>query len=178
MYKLFSTAKKMLPAFFLGLLLPAFGHTQTNDPVFDRFEQLLRRMDGQMRRGMPFDTAFSNGRMQFSPDSSSFFYFHIDTSFNGAGSDFFHLSPFGSPNGQGLFNLDQLFEQFFNGADSFAPQRGSGDFPADDGQKPAGEDDLLPEERLRLREELPQGQRKPAPKPEKTPQSKVKTIRI
>lgn len=165
-------------ALFLGILLPAGLQAQTNDPSFDRFEQLMRRMEEQMRRGMPFDTTFDSGHLQISPDSNSFFYFHVDTSFNGMGNGFFDFSPFGGSDQMGFPDMGRLFDQFFNGMDPFSPRRNYGDLPADDGLQPDGADGLLPEERLRQQEENSKQHGKPAPKPDKATKSTVKTIRI
>lgn len=177
-HQIFSIQKK-LTVLALGLLLPVLGFTQSGDPMFDRLEQMMLRMQEQMQQGMAFDTTFEGGRMQFSPDSSSFFYFRMDTSFNNLGSDFFNLdiSPLQDRGQLDMFNLDQLMERFFNGADPFMPRQDYGDMPADDGQNNGTGEDLLPEERLRLQEE--QGQTGKTPQPEKKPaRSKVKTIRI
>lgn len=157
----------------LGLLLPACCVAQTSDPSFERLDQLMRRMQEQMRQGMNFDSTFENGRLQYSPDSSSFFYFHVDTSFNGSGADFFNFAPFGSPDQSGFSDFDQLIEQFFNRSTPFSQRVQPGQSPADDGQLPET-DGLLPEERLRLEEEKGQ----PGKQPEQTAKSKVKTIRI
>jgi len=181
MQNLFFNVKKTLTALLLALPFLACTQTQPTDPMSGRFEQLLRRMDEQMRRGMPFDTTFGGGQLQISPDSSSYFYFHVDTSFgNFDGSDFFQFSPFGTPGPGGFFDMDSLFEQFFNGMDPLTPRRGQdyNDFPADDGDAEHAEDELLPEERLRLQQEQPEKSADPAPQPVKPEKSKVKTIRI
>lgn len=180
MQNLFFTVKKTLPALLLALPFLACTQTQPVDPMTGRFEQLLRRMDEQMRRGMPFDTTFGGGQLQISPDSSSYFYFHVDTSFNNfGGADFFQFSPFGTPGQGGFLDMDSLFEQFFNRMDDRRdPRRGYQDFPADDGDAEHAEDDLLPEERLRLQEEQQKQGSDPTPQPAKPEKSKVKTIRI
>ena len=179
MQNLFFTAKKTLPALLLALPLLACTQTQPHDPMNDRFEELFRRMEEQMRHGMPVDTSFQGGQWHVSPDSSSFFYFHVDTSLNGiGGSDFFRFSPFGAPNQDGFFDMDSLFEQFFNRMDRKNPRHGYRDAPADDGNAEQPEDELLPEERLRLQEEQKQPGTDPAPQPAKPEKPKVKTIRI
>ncbi len=150
-----------------GLLLSVNCAAQTQDPAFERLDQMMQRMQEQMRRSMQFDSSFGRGQMQISPDSNSFFYFHVDTSFNGTGSEFFDFSPFGSPDMQDFFGMDPLFKQFFG------PQHGPGEFPSDDGQS-LEEDGLLPEERLRLQEEKEKNGEKTAP----AAKPKVKTIRI
>lgn len=177
MQNLIVSAQRILPVLFLALLTPTLTNAQTGDPMFDRMEQMMRRMQEQMRRGMSFDTTFEGGHLQFSPDSNSYFYYRIDTSFNGMGDNFFEFSPFGSPGDQdGFMDLGQLFDQFFNGVPPQGFRPGPDNFPSDDGQAPGG-DDLLPEERLRLQEENRKPEGKPA-KPVKPEKSKVKTIRI
>ncbi len=173
MQNLIVSARRILPMLFLALLAPTLTGAQTGDPMFDRMEQMMRRMQEQMRRGMSFDTTFEGGHLQFSPDSNSYFYYRIDTSFNGMGDSFFDFSPFGSPGQDGFMDLGQLFDQFFNGIPPQGFQQNPDGFPSDDGQAPGG-DDLLPEERLRLQEE----KGKPKGQPAKPDKSKVKTIRI
>jgi len=170
MQNLIFSLKRIFPILLSALLLPVLAGAQKTDPVFDRFEQLMRRMDEQMRRGMPFDSTFEGGQLQFSPDSNSYFYYRIDTSFNGMGNEFFDFSPFGNPGQDGFMDFDRLLDQFFNGVPPQDLRRDPNDFPSDDGQAPDN-DGLLPEERLRRQE----GNEKPAAKPEKP---KVKTIRI
>lgn len=163
---------------FVGFLLPVWSPAQTDAAPFDRFEQLKRRMDEQMLRILPpADSTFSKGgRLQISPDSNSFFYFHVDTTLDGSSSHFFNFRSFGFPEGAGPSGLDQIFERFFQGMDPFDRLNNGGDIsPRDDGHAPPSDEDLLPEERLRQRE----GQ---TPAPDSTPKpkesSKVKTIRI
>lgn len=176
MQKLIVSAQRILPLLCAVLLAPALASAQTGDPMFDRMEQMMRRMQEQMRQGMPFDTTIDGGHMQFSPDSNSYFYYRIDTSFNGMGDGFFDFSPFGGPGQDGLMDLGHLFDQFFNGVPPQNLQQNPDGFPSDDGQAPDG-DDLLPEERLRLQEENSKTEGKQA-KPAKPDKSKVKTIRI
>jgi hypothetical protein len=166
-------AKKVFQILLLALLIPMLGAAQTNDSMTERFEQMMRRMEAQMRQGMPFDTTFEHGQLQFSPDSSSFFYFRMDTSFNGMGSEFFDFSPFGSPNQDGFQDFDRLLDQFFKGTTPFTPRSNPEDFPIDDGEL-SGDDGLLPEERLRQETEKPNA----GAAPKKSAKSKVKTIRI
>jgi len=165
--------KKTLLTLSLGLLLPTLISAQTETSPFDRLDQWIREMDDQMRRAMPMDSLFSGGRLRISPDSNSFFYFHIDTSFDGTSKGFFDLSPFehfdhGDFFGGGFPDLESLFDRFFNDSPSERSPRKHPGYPADDGSQPPS-DDLLPEERLRQQEE-----RQPVPKKE----PKVKTIRI
>lgn len=172
--------KKNLPVFALVLLLPTLGAAQINDPVFEQMEQMMRRFQEQMRRGMAFDTSFQGGQLQYSPDSSSYFYYHIDTSFNGiGGSHFFQFSPFGESLEGGFPDMDSLFQQFFGRMAPPGRQQDYGsDFPADDGQQEPADDGLLPEERLRRQEEHPDAPKAAPAKPEKPAKSSVKTIRI
>ncbi|MEQ1746905.1 MAG: hypothetical protein ABMA02_15840 [Saprospiraceae bacterium] len=153
-------------ALLLGLLLPALTFAQAEQSPQDRFEQLKRRMDEQMRRMFPADSTANGGRLQISPDSNSYFYFHADTTFDGNGSHFFDFRSFDG-NG-GTMDFDQLFEQFFQGMNPFERPRKPGDVVPDDTNSVPSHDNLLPEERLRLQEE-------PKPKPKG---SSVKTIRI
>ena len=176
MQKLIVSTQRILPLLFAVLLAPALAGAQTGDPMFDRMEQMMRRMQEQMRQGMSFDTTIDGGHMQFSPDSNSYFYYRIDTSFNGMGDNFFDFSPLGSPDQDGFMDFGQLFDQFFNGVPPQDLQRNPDGFPSDDGQAPEG-NDLLPEERLRLQEENGKADGKLA-KPVKPEKSKVKTIRI
>ncbi len=183
MEKLFFTWKKMLLLLALSAVIPALAPAQTSDPMQEQMNQLLRRMQEQMRQGMSFDTSFNGGHLQISPDSSSYFYFRVDTSFGGDnGSQFFQFSPFGSPGGQGFPDMNQLFEQFFNGMRPFDSPKNYGNLPPDDGQPGAeGDDELLPEERLRQQETQPAPQEANPPKPAqpaKPAKSTVKTIRI
>ncbi|MFN0013207.1 MAG: hypothetical protein ACKVU2_01550 [Saprospiraceae bacterium] len=148
------------------LLLPALASAQTEQAPLDRFEQLKRRMDEQMRRMFPVDSTSNGGQFQVSPDSSSYFYFHADTTFDGNGSHFFDFRSFdgnGSP-----MDFNQLFEQFFQGMNPFEQPRKPADSVPDDGNSVPSDDNLLPEERLR-QQEVPKTKPKGAT---------VKTIRI
>jgi len=172
------SGKKIVVALLAGFCLPSLVAAQSEPSPLDRFEQLKRRMDEQMLRIMPpADSTFSKGgRLQVSPDSNSFFYFHVDTTLDGSSSHFFNFRSFGFPEGDGPSGLDQIFERFFRGMDPFDRPNNTGDAgPRDDGHAPPADDDLLPEERLRQQE----GQT-PAPgsMPKSKESSKVKTIRI
>ncbi|MBK9338674.1 MAG: hypothetical protein IPM98_19945 [Lewinellaceae bacterium] len=158
-----------LLALTISLLLPALATAQTEEDPFERLDSWKRRMDERMRQNMSIDSLFGSGRLHISPDSNSVFYFRIDTSFSGSGTDFFDFKSFGIPDGQDFFSddffgFDRFFEQFFNDA----PPRPLPRDRSDDGNPAPSDDDLLPEERLRRQE-----QRAPASK-----ESKVKTIRI
>jgi len=172
------SGKKMLVVLVAGVCLPVLAMAQSGESPLDRFEQLKRRMDEQMRRIMPpADSTFSKGgQLRVSPDSSSFFYFHVDTTLDGSSSQFFDFRSFGFPEGGGPSGLDQMFERFFRGMDPFdnhLENRGDSG-PRDDGNTPPADDELLPEERLRQQEG--QTPAPAAPKPKES--TKVKTIRI
>lgn len=172
-------SKKIFVALLAGVCLPILISAQTGDSPLDRFEQLKRRMDEQMRRIMPpaDSTLNKGGQLHVSPDSSSFFYFHVDTTLDGSSSHFFDFRSFGFPEGGGPSGLDQMFERFFRGMDPFDNQLdNSGDSGSrDDGNAPPKDDELLPEERLRQKEgQSPASPETPKPKES----SKVKTIRI
>jgi hypothetical protein len=174
MYNRFFLCKKTQLSLLFGLLLPLFSVAQTEEPLFDRLDQWMRRMDDQMRRAMPFDSLFNGGRLQVSPDSNTFFYFRIDTSFGGNQREFFDFSPFENFNYEEFFGnkfpgFDNLFDNLFSNPFSRPNPRDRPDFPADDGNQSPDDDNLLPEERLRQQEEKT---------PAKKPEPKVKTIRI
>lgn len=171
---LYFIQKNLLPA---ALLLSVSASAQTKDPMIENFERMLNRMNDQMRRGLPGADSLSHGgirEFRLAPDSS-YFYYRIDTSFNGSGSDFFQFSPFGNSLNDPFFNFDQLFQDFFGMGeipDRRAPQ---GNMPADDGSSES--DGLLPEERLRQKEEQGDKPQHTEPKAE-AKKPKVKTIRI
>lgn len=120
------------------------------------------------------------------PKWDTTFHFRFDTTFEGGGmSHFFHFSPFsGDSTMQGdFFGFDRFFDRFFNFENPFDRPGDSEtyDFPSDDGNQPdAGEDGLLPEERLRRQEGPDKSKDKQSggqPAPPK-PERKIKTIRI
>jgi len=170
--------KKTVVAVVAGICLPVLLAAQSEPSPLDRFEQLKRRMDDQMRRIMPpADSTFNKGgQLHVSPDSSSFFYFHVDTTLDGSSSHFFDFRSFGFPEGDSPSDLNQLFERFFQGMDPFDNrlENREGSTPRDDGHAPPSDDELLPEERLRQQEG--QTPAPTAPRPKES--SKVKTIRI
>lgn len=159
----------------LGLLISAPVFCQQADPfeemgrqmneAFERMRQLQERM---MQQG--FGNAFTM------PDGdSSFFYFHIDTTFSGDGD--FHFSPFGNDGMGGSFffgDPGDIFRDFFNGSPFEQPFTRPSE-PADDGNTPP-DDGLLPEERLRNRENAPKQESQPKKTPSKKPDPNV--IRI
>lgn len=159
----------------------------------DPFAEMQHRMMEMQRRMMQqLQNMSPDGGMGRQMDSTSFF-FRFDTAFGGdlgkGNFHFFRSSPFGqdsmrtgAPMGD-FWGFDSFFDDFFN---FNWPPAGLGDMqeyrlPADDGNAPADEDGLLPEERLRLQEkkgkEKPEHSAKPAEKP-KDKRAKVETIRI
>ena len=165
---------------FLPLAVTAQNNSgQSLDQIFDQ-------MHRQMLKGMPPGTKtdtikLSPGQNQFfqmSPDSSSYFYFKVDTSFSGgAMPDFFRFDPFGSgPGGDSLgdfWGFDRMFKQM----EEMQRQLWGG--TPGQPQEPEPSDGLLPEERIRLREQQqanPSAADPAQPKPQAKP--KIKTSRI
>ena len=140
---------------------------------------MQQRMMEQLRNSPFGDPNFAM------PQWDTTFQFRFDTAFEGGNmSQFFRFSPFGGDSTlqqDDFFGFGRIFDQFFNLDGQFGqPDYGIRDFPQDDGEKPQSEDDLLPEERLRLQEETEKsGKKQSAPKPaDPKPDPKVKTIRI
>ncbi|MCS7036767.1 MAG: hypothetical protein RMJ33_11390 [Saprospiraceae bacterium] len=183
----------------LILLLPAWACTQNQDP----WEE-WKREQRSLREFFKDTSGLGGGLLRVLPDSSGFFYFRIDTSLGGLHSEMRQFFRFGPTDKDLLFppefrEFDRIFERFFRGMPGQPQFQPWPDFPTDDGNTP-GEDNLLPEERLRLQENqeepsdgllpeerLRQQERqnprkrdaappKPADPPKKTPD--VKTIRI
>ena len=125
-----------------------------------------------------------NGQGLASPQWDTTFYFRFDTTFeNGSMSRFFQFSPFGvdSTMQGGFGDFNRLFDRFFDPGGFFdPPAQGMEDFPSDDGGRENTDDGLLPEERLRLREETnPSENNKSKTKPaHPKPDPKIKTVRI
>ena len=133
-------------------------------------KQLLKNFDDTdlAEKGFKLDTSF---------------FFKMDTTLSDP--DFFNFSnPFG---GQGIPNnmnemfdafgdISQLFKQF-----GFPGMEGEDNTPKDDGAlRENNEDELLPEEKLRLSEEKQNNADSPAPAPEKTKKApnKRKTTKL
>lgn len=158
------------------------------------FNDLFEEMERSMQRGIPqqrMDTIRlkpgQNQYFQISPDSSSYFYFKMDTTLNGTSmQQFFRFGdslndPFGGSDpfgggGFGNFNdifrqMEEMQRQFFGFPPSTTP-------PA----APQEDDGLLPEERIRLKEEQAMpgtGDKPAAPAPPAKPaKPKIKTSRI
>lgn len=164
---------------FLPLAAIAQNNGQSLDQIFDQMHQ-------QMLKGLPpgakTDTIkLSPGQNQFfqiSPDSSSYFYFKVDTSFSGgAMPDFFRMDPFGSQGGDALgdfWGFDRMFKQM---EEMQRQLWGQGDMST---PEPEPNDGLLPEERIRLREEQQQTNPPAADpaQPKQPAKPKIKTSRI
>lgn len=186
------TTRQLLVCALLALSGQTFA--QTSDPFrdFDQmFEQMRRQMLGSPG-GMPADSLWTQrgGQRQFfqmSPDSSSYFYFHVDTSFGGNGSSQFFNFRFGGPqNGtSGSPEIERMFQQMeemqrqlWGGSPRLQPR----------GAEPEeSEDGLLPEERIRQQEEhskAQSGSNNPAgtpttpPAPALAPKPKIRTTRV
>lgn len=171
----------MLSAFFLTAFA---GQASAQEfPTFEDMQRQMREMQRQMMeqlRNSPlnnFDLAV--------PRWDTTFLFRWDTIFEGGNfsRQFFQFSPFDKDSTfqDDFFGFGRMFDQFFNfGKLPEKSDYGINDFPADDGDKLHGDDDLLPEERLRQQAEKDKsGKKQPAPKTEEAkPDPKVKTIRI
>ncbi len=154
------------------LFLPVWACTQTQDP----WEEWSKRQ----RSWGDFwsDTSkLKGGQLHVLPDSSGFFYFRIDTTLGNLRSEMRQFFRFGPPNEDFLFppelrNFDQMFERFFRGMPLQPFDHAQPDFPTDDGDKVWEEDDLLPEERLRLQEEQQGGSLPPKERTPPTPRER------
>ncbi len=138
----------LITAFFIavaGSICPATA--QTYDPIRE-MEDALKQMRAWQQQMLEQGLGRSFGSPQ---GDSSFFYFHIDTTFSGDGA--FRFSPFGN-DGLGdsfFFDGDSFFRQFFEQS-PFEDFFRSPDPNADDGNLRQNDDGLLPEERLRQQE--------------------------
>ena len=171
--------KKTRTVLFCLALLPLAAVAQSNNG--QSLDQIFDQMNRQMQKGIPGgDTIrLSPGKKEFyqiSPDSSSYFYFKVDTSFSGgAMPDFFHFDPFGG-SGQdsmgGFGGFDRMFKQMEE-----LQRQMWGIPPSGITQEPEPDDGLLPEERIRLREEQEKTGVAPAA-PKQPAKPKIKTTRI
>ncbi len=165
---------------------------------------MFQDWDRQMQRGIPEqkgDTIHlkpgQQGYFQFSPDSSSYFYFKIDTSMGNSLQQFFRFgdsfgapgdvppAPFGNdpffsdPFGGGMGNFNDIFKQMEE-----MQRHLFGIPPASAQQQPDEDDGLLPEERIRMKEAeqqpaLPSTGENPHAVPAKPKaKPKIKTTRI
>ena len=173
---------------FLLFFLSFSAMLVAQNPHSKSFDQIFEEMQRSMQRGIPNQKTDTiqikpgqNQYFQMSPDSSSYFYFKVDTSFNGGSSmqQFFQFgSPFGNDQmggGFGDFNdmfrqMEEMQRQLFGlPAQPRSHQTPDTDNMLDDG--------LLPEERIRQREEDEKSGKKPAHPAEAT-KPKIKTTRI
>jgi hypothetical protein len=214
------------------VLLPLISCSQT--PKNDPFDDMLNRMNQQMERGIPQPDGDSlkpdkdGAYHYFSPDSSTHYYFRIDTSGNSMSRSFrFQFGPGGmgfseepqQPNMGGdpfqhmeemMRQMEEMQRQFF-GTSPFGqdPFGGGGTLPLFDepltpeeqqelrqqreylSDEPIGDDEMLPEERMRMEEEQkaqspakklhPNGHTEavpPAEEPAKPVKKKIKTTKI
>jgi len=171
------------------LLITLFSASLAFAQQPDPFGDALRRMDSQMRRGLPpADSSSANSFFfSFPNQGDTSFFFQFDTTFsNGSGSFFFHFSPMPGEGSQNFspmadpFGLEQMMQQFFNmgmGFDNPFMNPLQAAPPADDGNRQS-EDGLLPEERLR-QDAPPATTPGNGAKPKAKPKSEaIKTTRI
>ncbi len=174
------------------------------------FGEIFQDWDRQMQRGLPQQPQGDTIRLkpgqqeyfQYGPDSSSYFYFKIDTSMGNTMRQFFRFGDsFGAPGttpsspfGNDPFSNDPFFADPFGGGgmgnfnDIFKQmeemQRQLWGMPPATAQQPDEDDGLLPEERIRLKEAeqqptLPNAGDNPHAVPAKPKaKPKIKTTRI
>lgn len=168
--------KTALALAFVAVL--ASGANAQADPDFEAIQrqmlQMQRRMMEQLRQ-----PGFPDNNWAWPGDSSQQFFFKIDTTFGGGDFGFFRTVPFGGDSTASEF--ERFFQQFF------PDEKRLGSSPQPDGSEfldETGEGDLLPEERLRLREENgaappydapapPQNAPKPAAQPKKRATTRI-----
>ncbi len=160
--------------------LPVFGQ---NNQEFDlgKIQKELMEMQRRMMQSLGGDVFPKN----FAPfgDSTSSYFFKMDTTFSGDGAQFFQ---FGFPEHMdSISSPDQFFKHFFDLSQDFDKMQN-----APDGSEyldENGDSDLLPEEKLRLKEEeeksgkQPENKESDGKKKEKLPaepMKKRKTVRI
>jgi hypothetical protein len=173
--------KTVISALILFFAIANTALAQNNNQPFS--EDFERQMLEMQRRLMDEFRNFAR------PQWDTTYQYRFDTTFEGGSmSQFFRVLPFGidTLSRSDFSDFDRMFEefeQFFNFDGQLTePDYGIRDFPEDDGAKPAEDDELLPEERLRQQDEPQQKQpgRKgqPAKPAEPKPDPKIKTIRI
>lgn len=162
--------KKTMLAVGLLVALPCFANAQT-DPDFRDMERRMLDMQRQMMQ--QFRLGFSDGGSGQMADSSSFF-FKFDTTFSGDGAHFFRFPPtdLDSLPGGGEPGFEQFFQRFFGLGNDFGldqKQPEGSEFLDENGSE-----ELLPEERLRLKEQgtIPA---EPAPAPKPKPKKRATT---
>ncbi|MBK7936437.1 MAG: hypothetical protein IPJ82_04850 [Lewinellaceae bacterium] len=156
---------------------------QNQTPSLEELQQRMLELQRQMMQ--QFQNSPFNDPGFAMPQWDTTFYFHFDTTFEGGNmSHFFQFSPFGGDSTlRGNFRgFEHFFEPFFDSENLFGePDSTQDPFPADDGNQPKTEDDLLPEERLRREQNGEKPVKKTAPRAqpaEPKPDPKIKTIRI
>lgn len=177
---------RTLKSFMLSALFLTTFAGQTSAQDFPTFEDLQRQMREMQRQMMEQLRNNPLNNLDFAvPRWDTTFQFRWDTTFEGGNfsRQFFQFSPFGNDSTQqdDFLGFGRFFDQFFNfGKLPEKPDYGIHDFPTDDGAVLPGDDDLLPEERLRQQEETDKSRKKQGvPKNEEAkPDPKVKTIRI
>lgn len=140
--------------------------------LVEEMQERLLQMQQQMMQDLQ--------GLEQSGDSSGI-YFHFDTTFNGdngqGSAHFFRFTPPGDSLSSDPSGLEEFFRGMFDIGDP-TEAAGAQPFPKDDGNMPHPDDELLPEDRLRLQEQQPAAS--PA-KPAKPPAKKkpvVESIRI
>jgi hypothetical protein len=192
--------KIKIVSFFLllGCLTTSYNsQAQTADP-FQEMQRQMMEMQRQMMKSLQNNPFFGDLMERDGKDTSGFF-FRLDTTFSKGGPRSFRMDTTFS-NGSAFkffFQGDTTVENMFKGFGQFfgdMMDMGEGfgweeddqaDMPKDDGNRP-NDDGLLPEERIRQREnqqkaddsvlnngEKPKTESKPVPK-----KSKIKTTRI
>lgn len=155
-----------------SLLLATAGHAQSSDP-FAELERQMEKMMQELRSGYS---------LHFPPGATdTTFYFKLDTTINGRdGGFFFNFTP---PDGQAMeeaFGFEEFMKEFNDFFDRGYDERHRREkSPSDDGELRNGgdNDEPLPEERLRQREEGMQP-RSGAPAKPNAQKPKIKTSRI
>jgi hypothetical protein len=180
-----------LASFLILLALSLSATAQNNDPFRD-LNQAFEQMRQQMLRGLPDmqpDTQQHKGGssdfFQFSPDSSTYFYYKIDTSFGGGSGSthFFQFSPFGGQSNPQSNSTMPSIEDMMRQMEAMQRQFFSDPWGSPRSMEPTEpEDGLLPEERLRLEEEQRKnpsnGNTPQLNAPVAKPKPKIKTTRI
>lgn len=161
--------------FFLACLMgiATFGQVSAQtEPSLDDIQSQMEQMQQQMMQMFGIDSS-QVFTMPFEGMDTTFF-FKSDTSFLGNGfGGFFRSNPLGLDE-NGDMDMNQMFRSFGDLIEMFDGMEGMDGFstypPADDGGMYEGEEDLLPEERLRQEEN---GSTKP-----KKRKKKRKTVKI
>lgn len=163
-------AKNVVLAVAFSAFLPAVGNAQTT-PDFDDLHRQMLDMQRQMMQ--QFRLGFSDGAFGHMDTTNSFF-FKFDTTFSGDGAHFFRFPPtdLDSLPGGGEPGFEQFFQRFFGLGNDFGldhRQPEGSEFLDENGS-----DELLPEERLRLKEQGSEPA-EPAPSPKPKPKKRATT---